>query len=270
MLREISLEESKKIQIEIMKSIDSFCRLNGINYSLAAGSAIGAVRHKGFIPWDDDIDIIMMRKDYNVFVSSYKDDRFSLLHYSTNPTWDWYFSCVEDPRTMAYWGEMKRSTRGIWVSIFPVDYVPEDDNELNKLVNKIQHQSCKNLFLILKRSYPKAKSSFILNGIKKIGRVLMRPVPYGLFYKKIDEIVAKYLNKHTNRVSSVAGWTFNTIFTYPADCLSEYIDVDFEDMKCMLCKGYDEYLRKQYGDYMVLPPIEEQVPKHEATIYWKD
>lgn len=98
----------------------------------------------------------------------------------------------------------------------------------------------------------------------------MRPVSYSFFYKKIDKIVAKYLGEHTNCVSSVAGWTFNTIFTYPADCLSEYIDVDFEDMKCMLCKGYDEYLRKQYGDYMVLPPIEEQVPKHEATIYWKD
>ena len=71
-------------------------------------------------------------------------------------------------------------------------------------------------------------------------------------------------------MSSIAGWTFNTVFYYPTECFSEVIDVDFEDMKCMLLQGYDYYLRAQYGDYMTLPPIEQQIPKHEATFYWKE
>lgn len=268
MMKEIDLEESKLIQMDILKSIDFFCRNNDIHYSLAAGSAIGAIRHKGFIPWDDDIDIIMMREDYNRFLSSYKGGRYNLLHYTTNASWDCYFACVEHPKTVAFWGKSKRSTRGVWVSIFPVDYVPEDDRELELLVDKVQNYTYKNPLLRLKKSI--SNTTFVRDALKAFGRYILKIVPYRYFYSKIDKNITPLLTKPTNRLSSVAGWTFNTFFDYSADCLSEYIDVDFEDMKCMLCKGYDEYLRKQYGNYMVLPPIEEQVPKHEATFYWKD
>lgn len=270
MKKEIGLEESKMIQLDILKSIDAFCRQNGIHYSLAAGSAIGAIRHKGFIPWDDDIDLIMLREEYNRFLSLYKDKIYNLLHYKTCPSWDSYYACVEDPRTETFWGGAKNSTRGIWVSVFPVDYVPDDERELARIIKKVQRYTSHNLIVRFKRSAYRTNSSFLFNLIKIIGRNLFKPIPFRYFYTKVDKLVIDLLNKPTNRLSSIAAWTFGTVFDYPAECFSGYIDVDFEGMKCMICKGYDTYLRKQYGDYMALPPLEQQVPKHEAAIFWKE
>ena len=80
-MKAISQEEIRSIQIAILNSVDAFCRKNNLKYSLAYGTLIGAVRHKGFIPWDDDIDIIMPRPDYDRFVAKYKDSVYDVLSY---------------------------------------------------------------------------------------------------------------------------------------------------------------------------------------------
>lgn len=266
-MREIFLEESKQIQMKILKSIDSFCRKNGINYSLAGGSLIGAVRHKGFIPWDDDIDLMMMRDDYNKFVSIYTDEIFKVLSHRRINTWPHLYCSVVDPRTEVLYHGEKKSKRGVWVSIFPIDRIPDDNNVVNKMIRDVQKIS--GSMIRIKKSYWTPNTNFMYNLAKAIGRIVLSPFPVSIWCNKIERIIISHNNEPTKRYSSSAEWAFGTIFNFSADSFDGYVDLDFEDMKCMCCAGYDDYLRGQYGDYMQLPPEEARVPKHDFKAYWK-
>ncbi len=267
-MREISLEESKRIQLNILKSIDSFCRKNGINYSLAGGTLIGAVRHKGFIPWDDDIDLMMLRKDYDRFVSVYKDDYYLLLSHRLKKDWPYLYSSVVDPNTEVFYAGEKKSNRGVWVSIFPIDRIPDDDKSYHEMIHDVQKIS--GTVIRLKESYWTPNTNVFYNVAKAICRVLLLPFHFSFWCRKMEEIITSCNGTETKRYSSSSEWTFNTIFCFSADSFDSYVDLDFEDMKCMSCAGFDDYLRGQYGDYMKLPPEEERVPKHDCRMYYKD
>ena len=261
-MKQISLEESKKIQCDILKNIDTFCRKNGINYSLSGGTMIGAIRHKGFIPWDDDIDIMMLRDDYEKFIREYKDEYYNFLSYNTDKNWPFLYSSIENPNTIIYYGENK-GFRGIWVSIFPVENIRKEN--IKKIMSYLNFYE--KIVLRLKQSYWTKNTNILYNITKAICRFVLLPIPNKLIIKHLERKI-KY-NHSTGLLGSPSVWAYDKIFTYKTDLFSDYIDVEFEDMKCMALSGYDEYLRAEYGDYMKLPPIEEQVPKHGFKAYWK-
>ena len=144
----LTIDEIHGVALEIMKDVDRFCRDNNIPYSLACGTLLGAVRHKGFIPWDDDVDLFMLREDYDRFISSYKSDKYNLIALGYAKVVDPTTSVKDDSTSFNY---------GVFVDIFPLDHVPEDmtaqKEHIHKLMsthNRIYHRQKKDILSIIK------------------------------------------------------------------------------------------------------------------------
>ena len=137
-MRELKLEEIQGILLDIMTDIDSFCRENNIRYIISSGTLLGAVRHKGFIPWDDDADMFMPREDFDRFVKIYKGRKYHLL-YNTRNEKEFFaaaYAKISDPGTANAAEKKSKCRYGVNVDIFPLDSVPEDP----KLRHSYMHQ----------------------------------------------------------------------------------------------------------------------------------
>lgn len=156
----LTVEEKQEILFEIMKDIDSFCRKNNIKYSISDGTMLGAIRHGGFIPWDDDADICMLREDFDLFAATYKSDRFQML-YKTETESEFFYGGyikINDPQTCS--GSTNKSIlfkHGVTVDIFPFDEIPEDEkmqkkrmHRIRSIDNRLYHSQKKDLISILK------------------------------------------------------------------------------------------------------------------------
>ena len=126
MKKTINVEELKQVQLDILKFVDEYCKKNNLKYYLAYGTLLGAVRHKGYIPWDDDIDLLMFREDYEKFVTSFKDERYKVFATEVNAKYPYPFAKVGD--TTTYFEEEIKDVMdtGVNIDIFPLDYLPED------------------------------------------------------------------------------------------------------------------------------------------------
>lgn len=262
-MKEISLDESKQIQLRILENIDSFCRKNNICYSLTGGTLLGAIRHKGFIPWDDDIDLMMLREDYDKFLKSYSDNYYQLLSFKKIKSWPFLYSSVVDPQTVLYYGNRKNKDRGIWVSIFPVENIDE-----KKIPHMVKHLRFYEKGIVrLKKSYWTPNTNLFFNIIKAICRFLLLPFPCSFWFNKLEKTIINPNNTGLLGIPSV--WMLIRVYCFSKDLFYDYVDVDFEYMKSMVISGYDEFLQGVYGDYMTLPPEKDRVPKHGYKAYWK-
>lgn len=271
MKKEVTFEESRRIQLDILLDFVDFCNRNGLHYSLGEGTLIGAIRHKGFIPWDDDIDILMLREEYDKFVRLY-DGKYRLVSPGSTHYWLPY-SRLTDERTVVEWGSNPYDIfrHGLWVTVFPIDNYPDNPDEWQKLKSKRDFW-----FRIIPMKlgvYPQYeydKNVSVFKNIKrKAKRFLLPFVPYPIICKRLESLISTYKNVPTKNKALMTG-VWHEPWVYPADVFSSYVEVEFEGHKFTAFKGYDEYLRCQYGDYMQLPPIEEQIPKHDYKVYWKD
>lgn len=262
-MTELSLDECKRIEFEILKHFDAFCRKNTINYSLAYGTLIGAIRHQGFIPWDDDIDIMMSRNDYERFVHLYENtDKYLLKTSKKGDKWWPLFSKLTDRETEVFFPGSNSSPHGLWLAIIPVDNVPDDETEWNVLKNKMK----KALNWYRKTTSWFSKSSDTTKSIiKRLLRTLF-PSPY-YWARKVENIRIRANNKKSKMVGQWVEKERHIIF--PSYFMESYIDVSFEGLKCMAIREYDNYLTQVYGNYMKFPPKEQQVPLHGFKAYIK-
>ncbi len=262
-MKEITLEESKQIQIKILENIDSFCRNNNIHYSLSGGTMIGAIRHKGFIPWDDDIDLMMLREDYDKFLLSYSDEYYKLLSFKKIKNWPFLYCSVVDPQTILYYGNRKDENRGVWVSIFPVENI--DENKIPHMVKYLRF--FEKGIVRLKKSYWTPNTNLFYNLSKALCRFLLLPFPCSFWLKQLEKVI---INPNcTGLLGLPSVWMYIRVYHFSKSVFNDYIDVDFENLKCMVIAGYDEFLHGVYGDYMTLPPEKDRVSKHGYTAYWK-
>ena len=259
-MKAMTLEESKKIQVEMLRSLDEFCRKNDIKYSLAYGTLIGAVRHKGFIPWDDDIDVTMERTEFERFISLYKSDKYDLLKPMRSKRWE-FFARIVDPNTVVKFDKFPISPFGVWLTIFPVDNRPDDEQEWKKMKAGIDKFATLARFKCATLTRNK-----LANVLKVISWGLFSILPLKYVNKKVMQNVMKCSDEKT--LKKVVWVSFNTYETYPSSIFDDYVDLQFDDIKCMAMKGYDTYLRTAYGDYMKLPPKEQQQPSHDFTAYY--
>lgn len=253
---ELTREESKKAMLGILKSIADFCSFNNINYSLAYGTLIGAIRHKGFIPWDDDIDIIMMRDDYERFISLYKDGRYAIVDGSCNANHS--HVRVADKKTVLKLDAWRAQfyNDGLWVDVFPVDRVP--DSQKGYLLFK------KWLWFLfeMQLSGEVHRKGFI----NRIIYAICKPVS-AYFGKRALKTMEKYNSKNTKSIATLSLWYLH-FPKFPLVYMEGFTDVEFEGYKFKAISQYDSFLRLCYGDYMKFPPKEEQVPHHTYTAYW--
>lgn len=233
---QISLERHQALIFEVMKDIDRFCRANDIRYSLSSGTLLGAVRHGGFIPWDDDADIFMLREDFDRFVKTYKSDKYELI-YGVDKN-DGYFisgyAKVNDPS-----GVQKRNGRlkhpAIYVDIFPLDSVPEEP--------KAQHKYMHKLMRIHNRLHHRNKHDFV-SIIKSYWRSRRG------WWNKLDRTVHSGKYDDSPLVAHAVG-TRNYRTVIRRDRFDSLVDTPFRDYKFLGFKDTDGYLSKVYGpDYM--------------------
>ena len=125
-MEELGIDKLKQIQLDMLKDIHTFCVEHEIRYSLAFGTLLGAVRHKGYIPWDDDIDIMMPREDYNRFIRSYGNQTYKIADMSVNPNYGLPFAKVEDVLTVIEENVEGESVFGVYIDVFPVDSIPDN------------------------------------------------------------------------------------------------------------------------------------------------
>ena len=274
-MREMTLKDIQQVSLEILKDIHQFCVENDIKYSLFSGTLIGAIRHQGFIPWDDDLDIAFTRPEYEKFVRTYKSKHDFKLFARERQGDDVYISYArvcDMNRTFVDdshfpWAKEKK---GVWVDIFPLDGAEEDTKKAMK-----QCEENYKIWLVGARirnsKSPFSKAYGISNKIKLLIKKLLyswRSNSYWdkhvTYCKRID------FNSSKNYLHLAwGGWKMREY--YKTSAFDNYKLVPFEDGEFYVMQGYDGALRAKYGDYMQLPPVEERVAPHgNAKYYWID
>ena len=264
--KEITLEESKQIMLDLLIYVDRICRDNDIKYSIGEGTLIGAIRHKGFIPWDDDIDLLMGRNDFDKFISVFgTNEKYRLIVPTSkdNSYWNTVIR-VSDERTSLYFEKYPDSFHGIWIAILPLDHIADDEKQWEKDKKKISFwiNLCRNRAI-----YPHVKFKSIKGRlVSKIIKTLH--VDVFSLNKRLLKVLTKYKNDSTSRVIKFENDYSPKIF--PSSLFDgEFIEKEFEGHSFMVMEHYHEYLSYYYGDYMQLPPEAERVPKHNYKAYWK-
>lgn len=261
--------ERKKIWtvlLDLMIEFDSLCKRHGFTYFLEAGSLLGAIRHKGFIPWDDDVDVLMPRDDYNRFVNL--SNEFKYPYFLQTPYTDegyfYSFAKIRNSNTTAL-NQMfafQKFNHGMWLSIFPIDNWSVEGGE--ERYAKIKELNIDN------STYMRISNPFLSEKDKERVNNYCGRNPFDTI-KELDRIAQECNKVPTTYVTvgSTAVISYSRKLWYAED-FSEAIDWDFEGFKFPIPVGYDRFLKIMYGDYMKLPPIEERGKHHGNTVFNAD
>ena len=261
-MREIEVDEIKKTELDILKYVDKVCHENGLTYFLSGGTLLGAVRHKGFIPWDDDIDIMMPRPDFMKLVALLeKGGRYRCNFIYAKKDHYPNFAKVVDTKTTIVELSMTLHEEGlgVFVDVFPIDGLPDTMNEIKPYYRKIM------FYRRMKKLTYRKKTS----GLKKLLALYANHKGWRYWVEKIDEYGRKYDYDKAKYVGvPTSGYDEREVFTKEA--FSGVLRVPFEEYEFDIPVGYDEYLTKLYGDYMQLPPEDKRVTRHTFKAYWKE
>lgn len=265
-MKVVTIEQSKKIQLDILLAVHEFCLKNHLSYYLTFGTLIGAIRHNGFIPWDDDIDIFMPRGDYEKFISSFKADNYQCYSLEKDKKYPFPYAKVVDTRTIKEepLHISKKIKMGIDIDVFPLSFYYEEDYK-GKIVKKWNHK---------RRLWYQATSKFNNGGLLK--SILLFPVK--LFLRPFTRSIAFKISNLTNPEANgreplgyITGTTScDDIFLYPFKWFEKPMTHLFENHELFIPCGYDELLKMIYGDYMTPPPPDKCVPIHGYPAYLKD
>lgn len=264
----------RKLQIselEILEEVDKICKNNNIDYFLAGGTLLGAIRHKGFIPWDDDIDIMMTRKNYKKFTKvclKNLGENYYIDNYRTNKKCVISYTKIKKKNTLFV--EKKNfdnfdENSGIWIDVFPLDGVKVKLSRFHKIQKKIFDYIY--TLITIKNGSNYYKNSKIKKNIYKF---FLKFIPY-IFLRFLLEFVVSFYDE--DKVDYLC--SFSTVYDIEKDTflkkkLFPYNKVIFEKKYYNGMDGYDYYLRQMYGEYMKLPPKEKRVNHKPYIIKFED
>ena len=249
-LRKVQLAE-----LEILIEVDRICRKHHIAYQLNSGTLLGAIRHKGFIPWDDDIDIVMPFPDYLRFCricSSELQQQFFLQNFMTDNFSHLYAKVRKNGTLMLEKGQTKGAGgfhQGIWIDIFPIVGVNNDADWLKKNNEKLAK---------VKKFIKKVNSTAPWKQLD-MEKKLVRLFPKRLLLLYADRRFVSLLRSRKNHNACCYMWGGDLLeVRFPIDLFDETFETEFEGRFFFAPKRYDEYLTIEYGDYMTLPPVEKR------------
>lgn len=271
-MRQITdIKEKQQIALGVLNFFADYCENNNIRYSLAYGTLLGAVRHKGFIPWDDDVDVMMLREEYEKFISRYDNDSHSyykLLSMHTNRDYFAPLAKMYDDRTIVHqeYGQIERIPYGVYIDIFIVDKLPNNIQEASLFYKKSQRMRTAWGLSVRKFSAPSR------NLLRRVTAALLmipcKALGFRFFLKQYDRWASKYESENTSSAGIVLYGEGIEKEYMPLSFFNDVIDAPFEDSVFKIPLQYDAYLTQMYGDYMKLPR-EEDRKYHPGKSYWK-
>lgn len=264
-MRSMSLDEHKKVQLEILRSFDDFCDKHNLKYFIAYGTLIGAVRHKGFIPWDDDIDVWMPREDYNRLIKEYKFQNPYRLVDPKEKMARHTFVKIIDTNTIKIEKlvDYRHGYLGVDIDVFPLDGQPENKDE----------------FVVWQKRLKKIYRNCLIKALKNGGGFRRRVVfPFIKFFarskkwafKQADRLHSQYPYEKCKYVGTTESAFDTTNDHFDRTWFDEVVYLEFEGYSFKAPKQYDKILTQLYGDYMTPPPEKEQVTHHQNAVYRKE
>lgn len=271
---ENDLYKMKQIELEMLIELDRICRKNGIKYNLCAGTLLGAVRHKGFIPWDDDIDVRMLRSEYIRFCKACKREldqkRFFLQNYETDKGYRWEFGRIlrKDTEYVRVGQEKLKQKTGIFIDIFPSDGVPE-----NWLERKIYFKLA---FVCRKILWAPVGARILPDSAARFGFRLLSVIPAGIPRGIFKLLSLCYDEKKSKRLCCMGLKADKNVFRdeeiqkygLKREWHTELIELEFENHKFLAPRDYDGWLTEAFGSrYMELPPENMRKIHHTVSSY---
>lgn len=275
-MRKMTTKDIQEVSLNILNDVHSFCIENDISYSLYGGTMIGAIRHHGFIPWDDDVDIAMPRPDYERFISSYKSlNGYKLFASGTKNNYLAFSRVCEMEKTLVVNEKLPWSNQptGVWIDIFPLDGAPDDKEACEKQLKALRRFWKRTCYT---RS---AKSSLsTASGISEKAKLIVKKLIYNDAFISNEKIVNQYIEEASKVKWDETGHFWNC--SYLRYGMKEYQEmsdytstvlVPFEEHVFCVCNGYDHLMHVKYGDYMKLPPEKSRKSNHAlCSHFWKD
>lgn len=268
-MKEIDTKRLKEIQLEILDTVADFCNWNGIKYWLNAGTLLGAVRHKGYIPWDDDVDIAMLRKDYDKFMETFNthNSRYKFASYENDPESFTHFGKVFDTSTVLYEPNEKGEKLSVYIDVFVMDNAPEDEALREKMFRRRDILYVCNLGRKLPIFLKPTRGGGIRRLAVSLFRAVLRVFPRHYFVERLVRNAKTFAGKDSEFCGDFTG-THNAVMR--RELMEKLTLVEFEGKKYNAPAGYDEWLRKLFGDYMSIPPVEKRASTHFFKAYERD
>ena len=264
---DISDETFKKMQkkmLEMLVYFRDFCEEHNLMFYLCGGAAIGAVREHGFVPWDDDIDCFMPREDYEKFPELWEKygDHERYVFCRTNEKVNYHHSCssLRDPTTtfICSYNSNLDICHGLIFEFGPIDGCPK-----SRIKRYIQLFHAFNFALFNTQRLPNNKGGFFRVAAKIMYALVPSKRLRYLFWKHAENQMKKYPWSECEKVTELIGSVKGMLLEHPKEWFETQVWMSFEGERVPLMKGYDNYLRLIFGDYMKRPPVDQQKPKHE-------
>lgn len=282
-MRELTQEELKQVELEILKDVARFCDKNDIRYYLGGGTLLGAVRHQGFIPWDDDIDISMPRPDYERFFATYNgsNNQYVARAIETDSNYWRTFGKVFDSRTYLEESYIRvpQKLNAVFIDVFPIDGLPS--SSIKRMLRGRTQEFLTVLYRGSACSYTvshkyndseKSNANFrnlMRSLLKFIAITFLRPLPTKSLIRLINYNAQRNDYESSDIIGAITECTHGARREFIQKSIFEpRRKFLFEGEQFWGPKGYENYLRNLYGDYMSLPPKEKRITHHDFKAYF--
>lgn len=273
--RRITLEEQKRLQVAGLLYVKELCDKQQIPYFLTSGTLLGAVKYQGYIPWDDDIDICLMRNDYKRLIALIENDdnqRFEVLTVYNTKDYYYPYAKLVDRETMVVDNARKIEKMGVFIDIFPLDYFDEEAMAVFKRTRIMRNMAARRMQIknnimktnLLVRKDEVVRFRRIKNVIYQIIDWLSRPLGYNFWARWLDRVLSR---KEQGKYLAILYKGIPLIFD--KELFLKRRDFQFENNTFSSVMDADGYLRKVYGDYWLDPPLEKQKTHHQICAYYR-
>ena len=265
-MKELSLQEIKQIELDILKMFHAFCVENNIRYFISHGTLLGALRYKGFIPWDDDLDVLVPREDYDRLIAIFQDsERYRMLSFERNRDYRFPYAKLCDMTTRKVEAGYNNGVEvGLDIDVFPLDHW---DDDLEKAKEEVKRQKRNRFRLDLTKLEKPDSRHPAKRFVKGILMALCKVRGSAYYVEKIIKVANKPEQKGSRYMGGKAWNVYGERDILPAEVFAKAIELEFEGEKFFAPVGYDTFLTSLYGDYLPEPPVEKRKTHHRFKAY---